>query len=155
MSHEGNDSIIDRRRDEDTDRLAVGDSVIWKGSWGNSHPTLMEVTGIQLNEANGSKTGQATDSVSWHLVEERRVIVDLKNGHWAWAFQIRKALSEELGIDEEAIRIHSTDEDVPEKTFSEKLDEIEERIDPEIRELAKLNNDELKDLLLGPDWRDR
>jgi len=41
------------------------------------------------------------------------------------------------------------------KSLGEKLDEIEARIDPEIRELAKLNNDELKDLLLGPDWRDR
>jgi len=41
------------------------------------------------------------------------------------------------------------------KSFGDLLDEIEDRIDPEIRALAKLSNDELKDLLLGPDWRDK
>ena len=76
-------------------------------------------------------------------------------------------------LDEEGIAIHSTDEDTPTmgrvtvelvegslmdtplvKSLGEKLDEIEARIDPEIRELAKLSNEELKDLLL-PDWRDK
>ena len=76
-------------------------------------------------------------------------------------------------LDEEGITIHSTDEDTPTvgrvtvelvegslmdtplvKSLGEKLDEIEARIDPEIRELAKLSNEELKDLLL-PDWRDK
>ena len=78
-------------------------------------------------------------------------------------------------LDDEGITIHSTDEDDPPqigrvtvelvegtlmdtplvKSFGDLLDEIEDRIDPEIRALAKLSNDELKDLLLGPDWRDK
>lgn len=94
-------------------RLTVGDSVMWAGSWGSEPPRLVQVTGIQINEANGSKSGQATDSVSWHLVEERRVIVDIDlginrngpipgGGHWAWGFQIKPAPQLKVDCPEEA-----------------------------------------------------
>ena len=75
-------------------RLTVGDSVLWAGGWGSEPSRLVRVTGIQLNDANGSKNGQATDSVSWHLVEERRVIVDIDTGNWAWGFQVKPAPQE-------------------------------------------------------------
>ena len=53
-------------------------------------------------------------------------------------------LARDNDLDEEAITIHSTDDDL---SFSEKLDEIESRIDPEVRALVGLTNEELKALL--------
>jgi len=70
--------------------LTVGDKVSWKGSWGNDLEQVACVTGIQLNERNGSKEGEQVSSVKWDQVTDRNVILDLDNSHWCWAFQVNK-----------------------------------------------------------------
>jgi hypothetical protein len=69
--------------------LRVGDSVLWRGGWGNDPEKSVRVKAIQVNESNGSKYGEDTQSVGWADVVERKVLVDLDNEHWAWADQIR------------------------------------------------------------------
>ena len=74
--------------------LNVGDEVSWKGSWGKDLDQVARVTGIQLNERNGSKEGQQVWSVKWDQVTDRNVILDLDNCHWCWAFQVTKIQGE-------------------------------------------------------------
>jgi len=124
-----------------------------------------------LCDTQGTKGDTMSHEGNVHNAELRRE-AELEERTTDGLTRIDKILPEIL--DEEGITIHSTDDDTPTvgrvtvelvegslmdtplvKSLGEKLDEIEARIDPEIRELAKLNNDELKDLLLGPDWRDR
>ena len=49
-------------------KLIVGDHVHWKGGWGSD----------------------PEEEVDWDRVVGRDAIVDLNNGHWAWAFQISR-----------------------------------------------------------------
>jgi|TARA_Y100001951_G_C11083513_1_gene152671 hypothetical protein len=70
-------------------KMKVGDKVMWSGSWGGNPPEEVTLTGIQVNESNGSKEGGRVEEVDWESVTERNIIVDLDNGHWAWAFQVK------------------------------------------------------------------
>ena len=72
-----------------SDTLRVGDDVLWRGSFGMEEPKKVIVKGIQLNYSNGSKDGVAVDEIDWWHIQERNQIIDLDNGHWAWAFQIK------------------------------------------------------------------
>ena len=69
--------------------LKVGDSVLWRGGWGGEPEKSVKVIAIQINESNGSKYGEDVQLVGWDTVVERKVLVDLVNGRWAWANQIR------------------------------------------------------------------
>lgn len=64
--------------------LSVGDTVEWRGSFGRGLPALAQVTGIVV----GGKGGTNVPAVPWSAVEDREVVVDLSNGHWAYGFQI-------------------------------------------------------------------
>ncbi len=70
--------------------LNVGDEVSWKGNFGKDPEQVVRVDGIQVNEYNGSKEGVFVNSVPWHRVTDRRVILELANTHWCWAFQVKK-----------------------------------------------------------------
>ena len=72
-------------------KLSLGDSIMWSGGWGSNSPQEAVITGIQINEANGSKEGGQVEDVDWDYVTERNILVDLDNGHWAWGFQINKS----------------------------------------------------------------
>ena len=75
-------------------QLKVGDVVSWSHSWGKSSYEDAVVTGIQFNFKNGSKDGVSVDVIDWDIVKESHVIVDLDNGHWAWAYQIKQIKKE-------------------------------------------------------------
>mgnify|MGYP001185293295 FL=1 len=68
--------------------LTIGDEVLWKGSWGQEPEQVVRVTGIQVNERNGSKEGDPVDFINWDKVTDHNVILDLNNRHWCWAHQI-------------------------------------------------------------------
>lgn len=70
--------------------LKVGDEVIWRGSYGEDLPKEVIVTSIELN-------GVIVNSVLWDIVDSDEVIVDLDNGKWAYGFQIRKKIINNLG----------------------------------------------------------
>ena len=71
-------------------KLIVGDHVHWKGSWGSDPQEEATVTGIQINFESEKEEGYDVEEVDWNRVVGRDAIVDLNNGHWAWAFQISR-----------------------------------------------------------------
>jgi hypothetical protein len=68
--------------------LNVGDTVLWKGGWGNDAEKEAVVEHIEVNCTG--KYGTEADSVDWSEVIDRSVMVDLSNGKWAYGNQIRK-----------------------------------------------------------------
>lgn len=69
--------------------LKIGDSVIWRGTWGADPPKEAVVTGIELTEGVREKYGHAVETVFWTTVRDNRVVVSLDNGHWAYGEQIK------------------------------------------------------------------
>ncbi len=70
------------------DTLKIGDTVLWRGGFGSETAKLAVVEGIEIT--GGYKYGDSVDEVPWSEVYDRNVTVDLENGHWAYAEQIRK-----------------------------------------------------------------
>lgn len=72
--------------------LEVGDLVQWRGCFGSEAPYRARVERIQICPP-GSKYGEDVHCASWALVnaprEERHVVVDLSNGHWAYGTQLK------------------------------------------------------------------
>ena len=70
--------------------LTVGDEIKWRGGFG----TEPEKIGVLVN------------SVPWHRVKDRRVILQLANTHWCWAFQASPH------YDDEDVKLTGDDEPV-------------------------------------------
>ena len=68
--------------------LTVGDTVIWNGGFGSDAKIDAKIVGIE--HTKGGKYGEAVDSIPWSQVYDRNVCVDLDNGHWAYANQIKQ-----------------------------------------------------------------
>lgn len=68
--------------------LKVGDTVNWQRSLSSSVTVSVKVKTIEITE--GEKHGESVDSVSWSLVRDREVCLDLDNGHWAYGSRIFK-----------------------------------------------------------------
>lgn len=71
-------------------KLKVGDTVLWRGGFGSDAPKKAVVEGIEIT--NGGKYGDPVDEVDWTKVYDRNVTVDLDNGHWAYASQIKRVI---------------------------------------------------------------
>ena len=72
-----------------TNKLKVGDTVIWRGAWGSEPPKEAKVEGIQKCP-QGSKYGKDVTSADWDTVMNgRTIVVDLDNGHWAYGNQLK------------------------------------------------------------------
>jgi len=69
-------------------KLAIGDTVTWRGAWGNQEPKEAKVKSIEVCP-NGSKYGDQVTSVDWDVVD-RNVVISLTNGHWCYGTQITK-----------------------------------------------------------------
>ena len=70
------------------DTVRTGDSVWVRGGFGKEPRTLAVVEEIEIT--NGDKYGIEVDEVKWALVYDRNVVVSLDNGHWAYAYQLKK-----------------------------------------------------------------
>lgn len=68
-------------------KLKIGDKVKWRGAWGSEPEAIATVEGIEITK--GGKYGKSVEEVPWSEVFGRNVTVDLDNGHWAYASQIR------------------------------------------------------------------
>ena len=64
--------------------LKIGDTVNWRGCFGSALPLSAKVIGI----TDGGKYGDDVTEIDWSKVTKRNVVVDLDNGHWAYAEQI-------------------------------------------------------------------
>ena len=72
-------------------KLKVGDTVLWSGGFGMDPFKKAVVEGIEIT--NGGKYGVPVDEVEWSEVRDRNVTVVLDNGHWAYASQIKRSIS--------------------------------------------------------------
>lgn len=66
--------------------LKIGDTVNWKGGFGNQNAKDAKIESIEVN-CEG-KDGEFAKSVEWSEVNSRSVIVSLDNEHWAYGTQI-------------------------------------------------------------------
>jgi hypothetical protein len=72
-----------------SDKLRIGDLVLWSGSWGRdvSEPACIEA--MELCQ-EGQKYGEEIEEIDWNSVKSRTLIVSLDNGHWAYGTQIER-----------------------------------------------------------------
>lgn len=68
-------------------QFAVGDTVLWRGSWGTDEPKPAIVIRIQITRP-GEKYGLGALSACWETARQNRVVVDLDNGCWAYGTQL-------------------------------------------------------------------
>ena len=82
--------------------LKVGDSVMWRGSWGRDTPLPTKVTSIEIVAPGEKEGGEDVKQVPWAVVESGCVVVTLDNGHWAYGDQISPASTKEAALQEAA-----------------------------------------------------
>ena len=71
------------------DAIKIGDKVVWRGSYGDADPKTAVVDGITITERPYDKhDGKEVYSVKYSTLKEGRAVIDLDNGHWAYANQI-------------------------------------------------------------------
>jgi hypothetical protein len=75
-------------------RLRISDMVWWRGSWGQEPPRTAIVTAITLTSGY-DKDGVEYPQIEWSQCNDRKVIVDLNNGHWAYGFQLLPVTDQE------------------------------------------------------------
>ena len=68
--------------------VKIGDTVVWRGSWGSDASVKAKVTAMDITEEVRSKYGEPVGEVPWFLVKENRVIFHLDNERWAYGSQI-------------------------------------------------------------------
>lgn len=70
-------------------KIKVGDTVMWRGSWGSEKPEPAVVTSLTVTETSRDKHGGVeVEEVDEELVIQNRVLFSLANGHWAYSDQI-------------------------------------------------------------------
>ena len=71
--------------------ISVGDTVVYRGNFGQGHEEIVKVINLELLEYPRDKHSiidQLTESVTYTQIQENRVIFDLDNERWAYADQI-------------------------------------------------------------------
>ncbi len=71
------------------EQLCVGDTVNWRGGFGDNPARLAVVRAIEV-VSDGDKYGLPVESVAWDICAGRRVILDLSTGHWCYAEQVTR-----------------------------------------------------------------
>ena len=69
-------------------KVKIGDTVKWRGGFGNDGPKLAVVSGLSVTTIAGDKYGDQVEEADESLVAQNRVVFDLANGHWAYSDQI-------------------------------------------------------------------
>lgn len=66
--------------------IRVGDTVIWRGSWGKDLPAPAKIVSMELCQHEREKYGIPVDEA--HDIDKNRLVVSLDNGHWAYGVQL-------------------------------------------------------------------
>jgi hypothetical protein len=77
--------------------LTVGDSVMWRGAWGQdpAKETVLDV--IEADADLDDRAGTRVESLPWSRVP--RSILTITNGHWAYCYQISPFRAREIPIE--------------------------------------------------------
>jgi len=68
--------------------LKVGDTVHWRGNFGEAEPRRVTVLSIERVHRPGDKEGDLVDELEWELVP-LYAVVSLDTGNWAYGRQLR------------------------------------------------------------------
>ena len=74
--------------------LKIGDQVNWRGSWGRDYSKPVKIVNIERETRGGKYVKRKR--VLWRNCQDRRIVVDLDNGHWAYGFQIEPILPQKI-----------------------------------------------------------
>lgn len=74
--------------------LQIGDTVLWRGAWGDWPEREAVVMDIQYTK--GAKHGLPVEAIPWAVVKGRDCTVSLDNGYWAYGHQIRPKEGEQV-----------------------------------------------------------
>lgn len=66
--------------------IKIGDTVTYRGCWGNDVPKQTKVEGIELCRSIGGKYGKPVKEIDVKNIE--RGVFDLSDGHWCYGYQI-------------------------------------------------------------------
>lgn len=75
----------------EADVVRVGDTVIWRGSWGNDAPKQAVIESMELCKREREKYGIPVNEAYWS--DKNRLCVSLSNGSWAYGYQIEAVKS--------------------------------------------------------------
>jgi len=75
------------------DIFIVGDTVLWRGSWGMGPESEAVILNMQVTAEVDDKEGLTVEKVWGSQVKSGHVLFDLDNGHWAYSSQISKITS--------------------------------------------------------------
>lgn len=72
--------------------IAVGDEVLWRGSYSKSVPKQAKVVAIAMceSEEHCDTKGDHIEQTKIFVADKNRCIFTLDNGHWAYGAQITK-----------------------------------------------------------------
>ena len=70
------------------DTFLKGETVMWRGSWGNDAPEPATIKMLELCPAPNMREGIIVDEA--YVIDKNRLVVTLDNGCWAYGFQIDK-----------------------------------------------------------------
>lgn len=74
-------------RQREKDILRIGDTVMWRGGWGQNPAKEAVVAVIEAEADLDDRVGQPVNMLPWSKVPQ--AIITLTNGHWAYGDQIR------------------------------------------------------------------
>jgi hypothetical protein len=69
--------------------VSVGDTVMWRGGWGEDPAKPAVVEGIEIN-TRGGKDGDPVNTAPWSAMTRENAILSLNNGHWCYGDAIGK-----------------------------------------------------------------
>jgi hypothetical protein len=70
-----------------TNIVSVGDTVMWRGGFGNDPAVPAVIESIEIN-TRGGKDGDPVDSAPWEAMTRENAVISLKNNHWCFGNQI-------------------------------------------------------------------
>lgn len=80
--------------DRPTDKtISIGDTVLWRGSFGLDNAAPAQVVAMELTDQPRQKYGIDRPTVTYQQVRENRVVFALSNGRWCYSDQIQLDLN--------------------------------------------------------------
>lgn len=68
--------------------LRIGDTVQYRGGWGNDPPKYAVIEQLEVTAKPGEKYGIDVEIVDASLVRANRVVFGFTNGHWCYSDQV-------------------------------------------------------------------
>jgi len=79
---------------ETSDTLRIGDTLMWRGSFGMEPARPAKVIGITISY-HGDKYGESVEEIEWdNALYNRAVILTLDNNSWCYGDQIARVAAE-------------------------------------------------------------